>query len=196
MKRGKIIACLRTDLLQFRNPVWQTQNLFRNKCVKNINFGNFNFCLCRYVAAKTSFFRSQIRLPDLENRMGVLLTWCNNFIDNRSGPGQPFEGFTPQDTAGNWGRARNRWYGYSFGGASPKGDPQYNPTLEWQCVAEQKWMRESQLRSLLYLQVSQFQRVESTLWTLSGVLFLTLSDVSILVNLHFKLTIHSLYADH
>lgn len=43
-----------------------------------------------------------------------------------------------------------RWYGYSFG--SPG---QENPTILNQCVAEQKWFRESMLRSLIYLQVNR-----------------------------------------
>ena len=42
-----------------------------------------------------------------------------------------------------------RWYGYSFGGPG-----QENPTILTQCVTEQKWMRESMLRSLMYLQVT------------------------------------------
>jgi len=36
--------------------------------------------MCRYVAAKTRFFQSQISLPTLENRLGVLETWCDDFI--------------------------------------------------------------------------------------------------------------------
>ena len=91
---------------------------------------------CRYVAAKTDFFRARIRLPDLENRLGVLQNWCRNF-----GATHGYDMDAPASGV-------NRWYGYSFGGPG-----QENPTTLNQCTAEQKWMRESMLRSLLYLQV-------------------------------------------
>jgi len=42
-----------------------------------------------------------------------------------------------------------RWYSYSFGAPG-----QANPSVLNQCVCEQKWFRESMLRTLLYLQVS------------------------------------------
>ena len=107
--------------------------------------------VARYLAAKTRFFQSQIRLPTLENRLGVMQDWCINYINNRNGPGQTFDGLTPFDDASRLGLngiGTNRWYGYSFGAPD-----QFNPNLLWQCVGEQKWMRESMLRTLLYLQV-------------------------------------------
>lgn len=94
---------------------------------------------CRYVAAKTAFFKDSIRLPDLQNRLGVLTDWCNQHAPD----------FIPAGTTVADSASRvNRWYGYSFGGPG-----QENPSILNQCVAEQKWFRESMLRSLLYLQV-------------------------------------------
>ena len=93
---------------------------------------------CRYVAAKTPFFRDSIHLPDLQNRLGVLIDWCDEFIPKL------VPGATPQTPASQV----NRFYGYSFGGPG-----QQNPSMLEQCVVEQKWMRESMLRSLLYNQV-------------------------------------------
>ena len=95
-------------------------------------------CFCRYVAAKTSFFRARIHLPDLENRLGVLQNWCRDYGRTH--------GYDMSNNA--FASSVNRWYGYSFGGPG-----QENPTILNQCTAEQKWMRESMLRSLLYLQV-------------------------------------------
>lgn len=103
--------------------------------------GHLNTCvpLHRYVAAKTSFFRASIRLPDLENRLGVMQNWCREYAGRN--------GIDVNALSSTLGGG----YAKEFGGPG-----QANPTILAQCTTEQKWMRESMLRTLLYLQASSF----------------------------------------
>lgn len=134
---GAMIALSKDRVTPSQLPnSWKLQNIFISGAIYGVYLSLSSWALW-YVAAKTAFFRASIRLPDLENRYGVMQTWCINYAA-RNG----IDVNAPSSTLGGG-------YAKEFGNPG-----QADPSILVQCVTEQKWMRESMLRTLLYLQVS------------------------------------------
>ena len=114
---------------------------------------------CSYLAAKTPFFVSCFHLSDLRQRESNLREWCEMTLIKfgydrsigRNNPGAfPFQGIY-QDAC------NVPEYGPKPGSTKPLqgASIQCNTGISAmdQCMGEQKWLRESILRSLLYVQV-------------------------------------------
>lgn len=120
--------------------------------------------VCSYLAAKTPFFVSCFHMLDLRQRDSNLREWCEaqlvKYGYDRLPPstttpvGSDFYGTTPitPGPAQFYQDACNvPEYGHLPGGERASINCGHITVLD-QCMAEQKWMRESMLRSFLYVQ--------------------------------------------
>ena len=112
-------------------------------------------CCCSYLAAKTPFFVACFHLTDLRQRSSDLLNWCQGEL-TRFGY-DTSTGYNPGTGSGFYQDACNvPEYGPKPGSTKPDQGASIpcgnGVSVMDQCMAEQKWMRESMLRSLLYVQ--------------------------------------------
>ncbi|KAK9798585.1 hypothetical protein WJX73_003965 [Symbiochloris irregularis] len=163
---GAMIALSKDRVLPSELPnSWKLFNIFTTGIVYGIYLSLSSWVLF-YVAAKTQFFRDSIHLPDLNQRDVTLVEWCtrtlNDFGYATSTPRNAavFNPAFPSVTAtGIYQDACNiPEYGPKPGSNAPQQGASIicgtGTSAVVQCMAEQKWMRESMLRSLLYVQVS------------------------------------------
>ncbi|KAK9833068.1 hypothetical protein WJX74_006281 [Apatococcus lobatus] len=149
---GAMIALSKDRVTPSRTPnTWNLTNIFLTGIVYGVFLSLSSWALY-FVAAKTNFFSNSIGMFDLNNRPPHLESWCRGTIASptaqynlatnalRGGP-------LPPD-------ASACTVGHTYNEALCTTTTRPVPTVLQQCMAEQQWMRDSMLRTLIYAQVS------------------------------------------
>ncbi|KAK9868410.1 hypothetical protein WJX84_005277 [Apatococcus fuscideae] len=148
---GAMIALSKDRVTPSRTPnTWNLTNIFITGIIYGVFLSLSSWSLY-YVAAKTDFFGDSIGMFSLNNRQPHLESFCRGYIQSPTTQYNralaPIRGPLNPDVSACA-------VGHTYNQALCQTTTRIVPTVLQQCMAEQQWMRDSMLRTLIYCQVS------------------------------------------